>query len=105
MSINNVTSGLNASILTNTFNQPNNLLQQVTNQSLNNQAISKEELLAGVAKQQIGLTSNLLSGLNDGNQITDQLVSFSVNANNSLAANKLPDEYANVVGSLIDVTI
>ena len=112
MSINSINNNINSSILNNTFNQNTNaknstsdLLQSAVTQPFENQLSSKEDLLAGVAKQQIGLTSNILSGLSGGDELTNQLVSFSVNANNQLAADRLPDEYSKTVGSIIDLTI
>mgnify|MGYP000294845339 CR=1 FL=1 len=112
MAISSVTNSINANILNNTFNQSepktnpaNNLLEQVINQPYQNQTATKTDLLAGVAEQQISQTSKILSGLGSGDTLTNQLVSFSVNANNQLAADQLPDEYSKTVGSIIDLTI
>lgn len=111
MSINSV-NNLNANILNNTFNTSknqtnpiNNLVSQALNQNQQNQSLSKQDLLAGVASQQLGLTSNLLSGLQKGDETTSNLVSFSINAQNALSTDQLPEDIGNVVGSLINLKV
>ncbi|WP_440903848.1 hypothetical protein ACMZOO_13445 [Catenovulum sp. SX2] len=106
MAINSIQPGLNQSILQQTFaqNKPS-LTANSINLAQQNQAQTKEELLAGVASQQIGLTGNLLSGIGKGDPLTDKLVSFSVQANTALANSKLPTDIGNVVGRIINETV
>ena len=104
MAINSIQSGLNQSILQQTFAQNKPSLTSL-NLAQQHQAQSKEELLAGVAAQQIGVTGNLLSGIGKGDPLTDKLVSFSVQANTALANSKLPTDLGNVVGRIINETV
>ncbi|KMT66005.1 hypothetical protein [Catenovulum maritimum] len=103
MSINSINNSLNQSILNSTFgDQSNSLVATSVNQNITNQLQTKEELLANVATQQIGQTSQILSGISGGDSVTNELVSLSVNSNNALSATELSGDASNVVGRIIN---
>ncbi|MER2490659.1 hypothetical protein [Catenovulum sediminis] len=119
MPINAYSNGLNSAILNSTILNNNLGVQSAVQSSersqsptalsyslpQENQLLDTQQVLANAAAQQIGSTSQILKGAGAGDPLTNQLVSFSVNANNTLSTLSLDDVTAGAVGRIINETI
>ncbi len=108
MSISGIQSNINSQIISNfgpSARQNNDFNSSFIGQSLENKTkpFSKEELLADVASQQIGMSKQILSSsLSGGDPLTEQLVGLTTYSKNQQKTDALPEGLKNVVGNIIN---
>ncbi len=109
MSISGIQSNINSQIISSfapsAQRQSNDFNSSFISNSLENKTkpFSKEELLADVASQQIGMSKQILSSsLGGGDPLTEQLVGLTTYSKNQQKTDALPEGLKNVVGSIIN---
>ena len=107
----NVTDSVNSALLSGAFESGKFGLQKASNGitqasiDIANKAAEPRDtnaVLADATKQQLGLPRNLLSGLNNQDNLTNDLLSLQNNLNFAQASSKVVGTAHDVLGRIID---